>query len=141
MVRAAARLVRRAALVKASSEDLGALGRGFLREHAPRARWVVTRGGDGASVYLRGGELRVPALRARCVDATGAGDAFLAGLLGALLASGARPGSWSWDDPAAWRRALALGHVLGAKAVSKEGALSGLVRLGAARRMLKSLEP
>jgi fructokinase len=137
MKRAIARLVRRAALVKASEADLAALGSGFFRTYAPRGRWVVTRSGGTASAYLPGGEVRVPASRARCVDATGAGDAFLAGMVASLVASRARPGSPEWDDPRRWERALSIGHVLGAKAVSSVGAVRGLVRLAAARRMLQ----
>lgn len=61
-------------------------------EHAravagPRLHWVVvTRGADGADAFGPDGALHVAAQPADQVDATGAGDAFLAGVLCGLLA-------------------------------------------------------
>jgi sugar/nucleoside kinase (ribokinase family) len=53
----------------------------------PRLRWViVTRGRRGADAYGRDGSWHVDARPARQVDATGAGDAFAAGLIAGLLA-------------------------------------------------------
>lgn len=56
---------------------------------ALRARYgveavVVTAGDAGCAVAARGFEGHVPALAAKCVDTTGAGDAFLGGLLAGL---------------------------------------------------------
>jgi sulfofructose kinase len=51
-----------------------------------RLNWVVvTRGQVGADAYGASTELHVDALAAEQVDATGAGDAFTAGLLHGLL--------------------------------------------------------
>lgn len=61
-------------------------------EHAravagPRLDWVVvTRGAEGADAFGADAALHVPAQPANQVDATGAGDAFLAGLICGLLA-------------------------------------------------------
>jgi ribokinase len=53
---------------------------------APRLKWVVvTRGADGADAYGPEARRHVAGRRARQVDATGAGDAFAAGVIGALL--------------------------------------------------------
>jgi sugar/nucleoside kinase (ribokinase family) len=53
----------------------------------PRLRWVVvTRGPRGADAYGPDHSVHVDARPARQVDATGAGDAFAAGLMSALLA-------------------------------------------------------
>jgi sugar/nucleoside kinase (ribokinase family) len=49
---------------------------------------VVTRGAAGADGYTDGGHIHVPARAAHQVDATGAGDAFAAGLVSAMLAGG-----------------------------------------------------
>jgi adenosine kinase len=50
------------------------------------AALVVTRGGDGSTVYTAGGKLDIPLAPARSVtDPTGCGDAFRAGLLHGLL--------------------------------------------------------
>ena len=51
-----------------------------------RLKWVVvTRGREGADAYGASGEVHVDAVAADQVDATGAGDAFTAGLLHGLL--------------------------------------------------------
>lgn len=47
-------------------------------------RIVVTKGAEGATEHSQTGITHVPALTANVVDATGAGDAFLAGYLTAL---------------------------------------------------------
>jgi ribokinase len=52
-----------------------------------RLKWVVvTRGAHGAEAYGPEGSCRVAGRTARQVDATGAGDAFAAGLIATLLA-------------------------------------------------------
>jgi sugar/nucleoside kinase (ribokinase family) len=52
-----------------------------------RLRWVVvTRGRGGADAYGPEGSFHVAARPAEQVDATGAGDAFAAGLISGLLA-------------------------------------------------------
>jgi fructokinase len=141
MQRAARDLVSRAALVKASDDDLRALGDGgaslrWLERHAPRASWLVTRGRGAATARGEHGEVELPALPGACVDSTGAGDAFLAGALAVLLAARAVPGSAAWREPAIWRAALRAGHMLGRKAVSRPGAVTGLVNLGRARAVI-----
>jgi fructokinase len=136
-----ARLAGRAALVKASDADLQAVGGGggwrWLERNAPKATWLVTRGPGEASAVGEHGEMHAPALRARCVDATGAGDAFIAGALATVVASRALPGSGAWRDPELWRLALRAGHIMGKKAVSRPGAVAGLVGLGAAQRLVE----
>jgi ribokinase len=71
---------------------------------------IVKRGADGAVWTGPAGTWRVPAVTARMVDPTGAGDAFAAGVLAAWLA-GAVPTA-----------ALAAGADLGAQAVTQIGA-------------------
>jgi len=130
---AAARLVEKAAVVKASEQDLAALagkrGMSWLEEHAKSATWVLTRGENGAATVGPHGKATAPTKRVRCIDATGAGDAFVAGLVATLVRSGAKPGSAEWKDPRLWIRMLEVGHALGAKAVSAVGAVSGVTGL------------
>ena len=143
MQKAIAGLAERASLVKASDADLravtGARGAsespllGWLERHAPGASWLVTRGPRVASAIGEHGSVELPAQRARCIDATGAGDAFIAGSLATLVAAAALPGSSAWRDPALWRAALRTGNFMGKKAVSRVGAVAGLERLGRAR--------
>jgi fructokinase len=143
MERAIGALVRRATVVKASDADLravsgGAAGLRWLERHAPQATWLVTRGGGVASAIGEHGSIDVPALRARCVDATGAGDAFIAGALATLVAARAVPRSASWSAPEVWRTALRAGHLMGKKAVSRPGAVAGLVHLGRVRAVIET---
>lgn len=79
----------------------------FARDVAgSRLRWVVvTRGRRGADAYGHAGSWHVDARAARQVDATGAGDAFAAGLIAGLLAQ------------RGIEEALALGAAQGAAAV------------------------
>jgi fructokinase len=140
MREAVAQLVRRASIVKGSFADLVALtGRRdilWLADHAPKAAWIVTQGAKGASAIGAHGFVARKARKAKCVDATGAGDAFIAGVLAVLLAAGATPESAAWKDERVWGAALEAGHAMGAKAVSRLGSVAGLEGLGEVRGIL-----
>ena len=133
MKAATAELASRAAVVKGSEKDLGALagkrGMTWLEENAKGATWVLTRGENGAACVGPHGQVTFPTKRVRCIDATGAGDAFMAGLVAVLVRSGAKPGSADWKDPKLWSRAMEVGHQLGAKAISAVGAAAGMGQL------------
>ena len=77
---------------------------------------VVKRGAAGASAYTAEGRLDVPAVPVTSIDTVGAGDAFTAGYLSALL---------DGEDVAA---RLKRGAVAGAFAVSTAGDWEGLPR-------------
>ena len=77
---------------------------------------VVKRGAAGAAVYTAEGHLEAPALAVTCVDTVGAGDAFTAGYLSALL---------DGVDPTG---RLHRGILAGAFAVSTRGDWEGLPR-------------
>lgn len=130
MKAATAELAARAVVVKGSEKDLGALagkrGMTWLEDNAKGATWVLTRGENGAACVGPHGQVTFPTKRVRCIDATGAGDAFMAGLVAVLVRSGAKPGSAEWKDPKLWSRALEVGHMLGAKAISAVGAVAGI---------------
>lgn len=137
----AAALVGRAQIVKASEADLGALagkrGISWLEQHAKGATWILTRGENGAAAVGAHGQVTSPTKRVRCIDATGAGDAFLAGVLAVLVASKGKVGDPSWKDAKMWTRALEVGHIMGAKAVGSVGAVTGLTKLDDAASKLK----
>jgi sugar/nucleoside kinase (ribokinase family) len=99
----------------------------------------VTRGASLASAVGEHGEVGVAPRPVRCVDATGAGDAFLAGALAGLVAARAAPGSSAWKDARFWTSVLRIGHMMGMKAVSRRGAVAGLVRLGPVRAAVDAL--
>jgi len=77
---------------------------------------VVKRGAAGAAVYTADGHLEAPALAVTCVDTVGAGDAFTAGYLSALL------------DGVDIAGRLHRGILAGAFAVSTRGDWEGLPR-------------
>jgi len=114
-------VLRKAKLLKPAKEAARALvpeaGDDPLRiAQALRARYgneavVVTDGSAGCAIAAEGVALRVPAYRVeRVLDSTGAGDAFLGGLLVALAAG------LGWED------AGRLGNACGAACVEKLGA-------------------
>ena len=73
---------------------------------------VVTLGGAGSLLATSSGTVRVPAETAEVVDVTGAGDAYAAGLLAALIAGATDARTAGAQRPAA----------LAASAVTKVGA-------------------
>jgi len=83
------------------------LGRGVLDV-------VVKRGAAGAGVYTAAGRLEAPAVPVTSIDTVGAGDAFTAGYLSALL------------EGAATADRLRRGTLAGAFAVSSAGDCEGL---------------
>jgi fructokinase len=81
-------------VVKVNEEELTFLtgcagvtaGLRALTDAGPRLA-IVTQGAQGCSYRTPGGEGKVPGYVARVLDTTGAGDAFVAGLLAGLLSS------------------------------------------------------
>jgi sugar/nucleoside kinase (ribokinase family) len=83
------RLLEEAGLVCASFDDLTpSSGMEALCSFAPRATIVMTAGARGGAVLRDGRISRYPAMQARAVDPTGAGDVFMAGLMAAWLLTG-----------------------------------------------------
>lgn len=126
-------LVGRAALVKASDKDLGAVagkrGMSWLDVNAKQATWILTRGENGAACVGVHGQATAPTKRVRCIDATGAGDAFLGGVLAVLVRSGAKVSGAEWKDPKLWTRAMETGHQVAAKVVAQIGATTAMSNL------------
>src|SRR6202042_3170292 len=130
---AVASVLKHAMLVKASTADLAALDVGsesqalaWVRKHAKNASIVLTRGKGIAMAVGTHGEVSVSTKPKKCVDATGAGDAFIAGVLATLIACDASPKTNAWNDAAIWKRALLVGHTLGGVAISSRGSVSGI---------------
>ncbi len=121
-------------VIKASWDDLRAWGDPEkalkrVRKAAPGGVVLITRGDGVATATGAFGQIDLPARRARCVDATGAGDAFIAGVLATLVRNRAMTKSSLWSDAGFWRHALDIGHRMGQKAVTMPGAVTGLLRL------------
>lgn len=83
---------------------------------------VVTRGAAGSLVARAAGVVARRGRPVEVVDATGAGDGFVAGLLTALDAG------WRDLDDAGWGAALARANAVGALACTKAGAIAALPR-------------
>ena len=146
-------------LLKISEEELNFVGG---RENIPAFMkvygitvTVLTLGGDGAELYYiennattdvisndTGGVIkdlcviRIPAMKATCVDATGAGDAYWGGFLSSLLRQGVR----SVSDITKEKVSLAgrYGAVSGALCVSKPGGIPALPYINEIEDCLKT---
>ena len=71
---------------------------------------IITMGDLGCAIAARDASIKVPAFRVKQVDSTGAGDAFLAGILGAMR----------WKLP--WEAAGRLANACGAVCIRRLGA-------------------
>ncbi len=93
-------------------------GRMGIKDLLPSVgRVVLKQGARGATLYERGGILRCEPFRAEAVDTTGAGDAFDAGFIAALLYGEGLGEALKWGSAAA------------ALKIRKKGARAGLPRL------------
>lgn len=138
LIRTSAKLCKLADVVKGSVPDIRALGGPrFLDEHARHALCVITDGQKPARAWKGKVSVKRPALETKCVDATGGGDAFVAGLLASLVRAKKKPRSTYEVEFLA--EALDIGHTLGQKAVSKVGAVTGLVDMGRVKKRLAAL--
>jgi fructokinase len=125
-------------LVKLSSEELEYLalsegGADAVRERLWQGRasvLVVTDGPQPLAWHTRSasGKASVPEVRA--VDTTGAGDAFVSGLLASLVEQGVKPSSLEafFHDAAVREPALRFAAACGALAVTRRGAFAAMPR-------------
>ncbi|HEY3447065.1 MAG TPA: carbohydrate kinase [Myxococcales bacterium] len=89
---------------------------------------VVTLGARGAVALHAGRILEAQAPRVEVVDQTGAGDGFDAGLLASLAGHLRRGAAFQDLDDAQVREAMAFGCRVGARVVTRLGAVAGLPR-------------
>lgn len=125
-------------LLKVAKEETGVLGGEsaipqLMREYG-LTLVVETLGARGATGFFQDRRIAVSGRRARCVDATGAGDAFW----GALLAYLRHQGVTSAEQLTAQsvREAMACGNVGGWLCVQEKGAISSLPTREEIRRYL-----
>lgn len=112
--------------LKISDEEESMLGMdpAEAARHYGIAALVETLGGDGAKCFWNGKELRVPGRKAKCVDTTGAGDAFWGGFLACLMRGGVRKAEDLTEELIL--QALNYGNVAGWLCVQKKGAMESL---------------
>lgn len=84
------------------------------------AMLLVTKGAEGVVVCYRGQVHHFAGMSVNCVDSTGAGDAFVAGLLTGLSSTGLS------TDEREMRRIIDLAQRRGALAVTAKGAMTAL---------------
>ncbi|WP_249925622.1 PfkB family carbohydrate kinase, partial [Escherichia coli] len=83
---------------------------------------LITQGKNGVLVYFQGQFIHYPAKPVSVVDTTGAGDAFVAGLLAGLADSGIPTNTRQLE------RIIAQAQICGALATTAKGAITALPR-------------
>jgi fructokinase len=126
-------------IVKISEEELTFLtGCNHMEEGISRfpenKLTIVTLGGDGCIFRYKDEIGRIPALPYKVVDTTGAGDAFVSGLLYCINESSKAFEDHSLDEMASMIR---FANVSGGLAVTKKGAMTGLPSLSEVQEILK----
>ncbi|MBR4541800.1 MAG: carbohydrate kinase [Lachnospiraceae bacterium] len=117
-------------LLKISEEELDFVGGrdnipAFMKEY-DIAVTVLTLGGDGAAVYYMGDKsaITIPAMKVKCTDTTGAGDAYWGGFLSSLIRQGVK--KVSDIDQAKLETAGRYGAVSGGLCIQKPGGIPAL---------------
>lgn len=112
-------------IVKISEEEVEFL----TGAHDPYALWqpatqlmVVTKGAGGAAAYTKDSSVHVDGFKVQAVDTTGAGDAFIAGLLHGVLERGA-------DYAAHLPELVRFANAVGAITTTGRGAIPSLPTL------------
>ncbi len=115
-------------LLKISDEEISLLGgEGALQQLMQQYNVglvVQTLGAHGAKAYWKGTVFSVNGKAVRCIDTTGAGDAFWGGFLSSLLLGGIKNASQLC--PEIIERALERGNIAGSLCVQKKGAMESL---------------
>jgi len=132
--------IERASIVKLSEEELEFLtgttdpvaGVAALR-HAGTALIVVTHGGKGCTFVTAEAHGRVPGFKVQPVDTTGAGDAFVAGLLAGLLEGGDAP-----LTPERLYTMCRFANAAGALATTQRGAIPALPTRAEAMKLIET---
>lgn len=127
MIRAARMMIREAAILKMTEDELRDVAGGDSIADCVRTIWhpelricAVTKGAAGAELFTSANHATFPGFRVRSIDTTGAGDAFAACLLSELLDT-------SFDPPSErlagmLRRACAAG----ALSTTKKGGMESM---------------
>lgn len=110
-------------LVFISASDDPSEGVRWMMERYQHDLLMVTRGKEGVIVAFRGQVLHFPARPTISIDTTGAGDAFVAGLLFSLAAHGLPQNAQSLE------KSITLAQTCGALATTAKGAMTALPRL------------
>jgi sugar/nucleoside kinase (ribokinase family) len=115
-------------LLKISEEEVDMMGGeaalpGLMQKHGV-AVIVETLGSEGAKVYFQDKVFQVKGLKAKAVDATGAGDAFWGAFLSSLRIQGISAVQDLTED--ILKTALVYGNVSGCICVQRKGAITSI---------------
>lgn len=137
--------LRYADIVKIGAEEVEFLTGSNDPVAGVRALWhdglrfvAVTRGAAGCLWLTPDAQGAVPGFDVDAVDTTGAGDAFMAGLLAGLLEASAGGAD---ADPASLDRACRLGNAMGALTATGRGAIPSIPDRRAVEAFLASYDP
>ncbi|XP_057476867.1 probable fructokinase-7 isoform X2 [Actinidia eriantha] len=121
----------KADVIKISEEEISFLTRGddpyddnvVLKKlfHPNLKLLIVTEGSNGCRYYTKQFKGRVPGVKVKAVDTTGAGDAFVGGILNSLASDLSLHG-----DEKRLREALLFANACGALTVTEKGAIPAL---------------
>ncbi|TDQ57204.1 fructokinase [Mesocricetibacter intestinalis] len=128
MIEQVMRAVALAHVVKFSEEELCLLTRNHRPEQAfaeisaryPEKLIIVTLGKQGAKYHIKGHQALICGKALKAVDTTGAGDAFVGGLLAGLAQTA------HWQTEEALSAIIRQANACGALAVTAKGAMSAL---------------
>lgn len=81
---------------------------------------LITQGDSGTHAIIHGEHHEIPSVKAIPVDTTGAGDAFMAGIISRIHLNGYP------SDEGDWQKVIRFGNQMGALCVTKMGALSAM---------------
>jgi len=129
-------------LLKISDEELDFVGGRdniprFMEEHSISVT-VLTLGGDGAVIFYKESEIKIPAMKVDCVDTTGAGDAYWGGFLSSLLRQGIKSAEDFSEE--ILEKAGKYGAVSGALCIQKPGGIPAIPDLEEIERRFKENE-
>ncbi|KAK1425229.1 hypothetical protein QVD17_20576 [Tagetes erecta] len=132
-------------IIKISEEEIEFLTRGSDPQddnvvltklfHPNTKLLIVTEGSSGCRYYTKDFHGKVGGVKVKCVDATGAGDAFVGGVLNSLASN-----PQLYKDEKKLRDALKFANVCGAITVTERGAIPSLPTKEAVIKKMKETD-
>ncbi len=111
-----------------SIESISTLSKAFMEKYDQVSLFIVTRGAEGCYWRTKSGLAgSLPGINVQAVDTTGAGDGFVAALLGGLIANGKQAPSElkniTWEE---FEHLFQVANIVGAITTTRKGAIPGL---------------
>ena len=125
------KIIDYADVVKFSEDEVGVFTENYINKELGEKLVCISLGGNGSEWRYKGKSNRVPAIKVKPVDTTGAGDAFYGGVLSRL--DGIKQPLWTAD---ALDEIFAFANVCGALNTLGRGAIDCLPDLQTVNRML-----